>query len=70
MFQASIIDNLNYFLILNFSSGVEVELDGSIEDDWFLRDDSDLLAEFVQVDFTDINSIDRDSARFNLDNAW
>lgn len=69
MFQASIIDNLNYFLILNFSSGVEVELDGSIEDDWFLRDDSDLLAEFVQVDFTDINSIDRDSARFNLDNA-
>ena len=69
MFQASIIDNLNYFFILNFSSGVEVELYGSIEDDWFLRDDSDLLAEFVQVDFTDINSIDRDSARFNLDNA-
>ena len=69
MFQASIIDNLNYFLILNFSSGVEVELDGSIEDDWFLRDDSDLFAEFVQVDFTDINSINRDSARFNLDNA-
>ena len=69
MFQASIIDNLNYFLILNFSSGVEVELDGCIEDDWFLRDDSDLLAEFVQVDFTDINSINRDSARFNLDNA-
>jgi hypothetical protein len=34
-----------------------------------LRDDSDLFAEFVQVDFTDINSIDRDSARFNLDNA-
>jgi hypothetical protein len=69
MFQASIIDNLNYFFILNFSSGVEVELYGSIEDDWFLRDDSDLLAKFVQVDFTDINSIDTDSARFNLDNA-
>jgi len=48
--------------------GVEVKPDGSLKDHRVLRDDSNLLTDFVQVDFADLNSINQNGASANLDN--
>jgi len=68
-FQASILHDFHELLRLFFTCGVEVKLDSGVKDHRVLGNDGNLIADLVQVNFADVDTIDGDSATTNLNNA-
>jgi len=67
--QSSFQEKALYFLVRNAASRVNIELNGSVKDHRPVIDDSDTRTQGMQVNFTNIYSINKDTARLKLKDA-